>query len=419
MTNVSYHVCYIIGLLIVALILHLFYSATMRRGKLSIVLFCGAYVVVIALASAVHLFADSLMVNAIVLLAFAALASLLYSGHWVRKVVCSMVVFITILFAEIVIAVWAEYGVYFAPAEDQLYYVGMVIVKVLLCVVIAIWHRQCMSSNNKTHQNTILLLFVCYVVITFVVNMAIMYRVKDLDLELLFMVVANILLVTILYAYTKQLNEQYISRNKAIAESHQQEQSQMLTDYQHEADRARHDFRNQLYAIRDTLSTDIEQGLVEIDKALDIQNNTSMLSSTGVSSLDALIAGKRSAIAREKIQFKCTSFIVGLGRIDPIDLCVIVGNLLDNAIEAAAKCTHGKTVELHITTVANTLNIYISNNYSHSIITNGNKVYSTKSDSTQHGFGLESVVDIANKYDGTVNIDHSNNTFIVDVSLVS
>ncbi len=419
MADVAYHISYIVGLVLTALIVHTFYATIMSRGSWSVVA-CGAvYIGVVAVLGVVHCFVDGLVLNALLMLALVAIASMLYRSSWGSRVASTMVVYMAIVLAELIVAMWVEYGVYLQPAEDTNYIVGMIIAKVAVYVVVRIFASQYHSNASGGCRNAILVAFVCYIVATFASNTAIIYITQDLDIEALLLIVANVLLVTVFYAYARQLNIQYTSHTQAVAQSHQQEQAQTVIDCQQVADSARHNFCNQLYAIRTLLTIDTEQGVAEIDRVLELQHSASALPSTGIDALDALIAGKSAIMTRGNIQLRCTSYIVGLGAIDSMDMCVIVGNLLDNAIEATVQCQQEGVIELHMASIANTITVHVSNRYVHSIAVSGDQLLSTKANGSQHGYGLSSVKALAHKYGGAVSIDYSSNTFTVDVVLVS
>lgn len=101
---------------------------------------------------------------------------------------------------------------------------------------------------------------------------------------------------------------------------------------------------------------------------------------------------------------------------DELDICVLLSNLLDNAIEASMDISIPK-IELSITNRGNYLCILIRNKIERSILAHNNSLQTTKKDFTTHGFGLYSVSKIVEKYDGIKNIYEKNDYFTVDVWL--
>ena len=88
-------------------------------------------------------------------------------------------------------------------------------------------------------------------------------------------------------------------------------------------------------------------------------------------------------------------------RIDDIDLSVILGNLIDNAIEAATKENEEKYVHIQISQIKEMLVIKILNSFSKDEIS----YESTKNNSELHGIGLKSVKHIVDSYNGNFTIE--------------
>ena len=88
------------------------------------------------------------------------------------------------------------------------------------------------------------------------------------------------------------------------------------------------------------------------------------------------------------------------------DICLILGNLLENAVEAAQKAEGKKYIRLHMKYDKNNLLLFVENNYKGVLIkTKDKRLKSTKTDAGNHGVGLSYVYRIAAKYHGVVTID--------------
>lgn len=101
------------------------------------------------------------------------------------------------------------------------------------------------------------------------------------------------------------------------------------------------------------------------------------------------------------------------------DIIIILGNLLENAIEAAVY-TEEKKLELDVLYKQGTLKIVIKNSYNSDIIIAGetkDSFLTNKKDKSLHGVGLRSVRRIVEKYDGIMDISRSNNLFCVKLLL--
>lgn len=96
------------------------------------------------------------------------------------------------------------------------------------------------------------------------------------------------------------------------------------------------------------------------------------------------------------------------------DLCIIIGNLLENAMDACAEISAGKKyVEMKGSTAGKQLAIVLKNTYCGEIIEDRNGYYSTKHEGA--GIGLSSVRSVVKKYNGIMKIDYDKEYFTVNI----
>lgn len=90
------------------------------------------------------------------------------------------------------------------------------------------------------------------------------------------------------------------------------------------------------------------------------------------------------------------------------DICLILGNLLENAVEAAERVRKKKYIKIQMKYDKGNLLIFLMNSYQGRLIKmKDERLKSTKSDAGNHGVGLPSVYRAAAKYNGTVTVDDS------------
>lgn len=82
------------------------------------------------------------------------------------------------------------------------------------------------------------------------------------------------------------------------------------------------------------------------------------------------------------------------------EIIILLGNLLDNAMEAAAECTSQRSVQAQIIQEEKQLVITIKNPCIHGLRAENGSIRSTKTDDETHGYGLPAIQDIVGKYDG-------------------
>lgn len=101
------------------------------------------------------------------------------------------------------------------------------------------------------------------------------------------------------------------------------------------------------------------------------------------------------------------------------DMISMFGNLLDNALEAALKCSpDNRTVNVKLFMGTNYFMIfYIENSFSISAKREGSRLISTKADEKHHGLGIGIVSNLAEKYGGSLTLVEKGNIFVTTLSI--
>lgn len=100
--------------------------------------------------------------------------------------------------------------------------------------------------------------------------------------------------------------------------------------------------------------------------------------------------------------------------IDMMDIGIVLGNTLDNAIEACSMLENGeKIVIVNIFCKNNNMTIYIKNPKN----VDGMAIKTYKKDKENHGLGLKSVKKIVNKYNGIITNEDNNTYYEVNIMM--
>lgn len=188
-----------------------------------------------------------------------------------------------------------------------------------------------------------------------------------------------------------------------------------ITDTITELRNLRHDVNNNLSIIRGLLSieeyTEAENYLESIMKDLNVANNYVF---TENKLLDVLINTKINRAQTLGIPLDAKLFVKTFPMTDK-DMCALIANILDNAIEGA-KTSENAHIHFSIEKKNNNLRIICDNTYSVKPIIKKGKFVSTKSDKKYHGIGTQIITSIVEKYKGKIDfvIDEM---FHIDISI--
>ena len=115
--------------------------------------------------------------------------------------------------------------------------------------------------------------------------------------------------------------------------------------------------------------------------------------------LNYILNDKNDKCEKQNIAFTC--MVLGqVGLIDDIDMCILDGNVIDNAIEAAAKCSD-PYVNVEITSRGGIF-MDVENPVKETFLNRKNPFLTTKLDKNNHGIGTKSIRDIVAKYNGEI-----------------
>lgn len=177
-----------------------------------------------------------------------------------------------------------------------------------------------------------------------------------------------------------------------------------------------HDLKHTLKALEQL--PEAERGEF-VTQTADYINKYQMLVYSQNEVLNTILSEKAFLCERDEVPFSCSIGQVDLGFISAPDLCVLLGNVIDNAVEASLRIAdaQSRAVSLAIKQQAGMLLITCDNPYEGELKMAGSLPMTSKADALRHGYGLKSVRAIAQKYDGTLFVGGENGVFTVQIVL--
>lgn len=133
---------------------------------------------------------------------------------------------------------------------------------------------------------------------------------------------------------------------------------------------------------------------------------------TGDEAIDYLINSKIAFAEKQGVKTKVNIEYPKHTNIRSVDLTAVLGNLLDNAMEAAVTAPDElRFIEITIRRVNYMLIIKVENGFGGNIIMENDTLQTSKTDKDLHGWGLKSAYAAVNRYDGTIEITCNNHIF--------
>lgn len=166
-----------------------------------------------------------------------------------------------------------------------------------------------------------------------------------------------------------------------------------------------HDYKNNVLAIADmTNSTEIKSYINEMVGEISKYNK---IAKTKNKMLDIIINKYTDICTDKNITFKTNILSENLSFMNDYDISSLFNNILDNSVEAAVN-SNKKDIGLEITNAINSYHkIIVTNSCDTPPRSKNDKLITTKKNKESHGFGTKSIQNIADKYNGEMRWEYS------------
>lgn len=175
-----------------------------------------------------------------------------------------------------------------------------------------------------------------------------------------------------------------------------------------------HDFHNHIGLLRQLLShAKLEEAIQYLDELQTPVQEMTKTVWTGDETVDYIINSKAVTAKERNVQYQVQVEFPRHTNLRSVDLCAVLGNLLDNALEAAGQVPEKEKrfVRLTIRRINQMLIIKVENSFHKAPISQDGVLTTSKEKNGLHGWGLKSAQAAAEKYDGTVQTSYKDKVF--------
>ena len=212
--------------------------------------------------------------------------------------------------------------------------------------------------------------------------------------------------------FSKQIDKRIAVYQRELIETHYREVENMYRQMRG----WRHDYRNHIQTMKILAANDDLQGLKQYLDELDHDLNTlDLVVKTGNAMADAILNSKISLARAKDINVHVDAHIPVKLKMSEIDLCCIIGNLFDNAIEASlALPAEERMIRLYMDKKNTQLYISFSNfTATKKLQKVGKGFHTTKGEG--HGFGLVRIDNIVERLDGYLSRNSEDGAFTTEI----
>ena len=231
--------------------------------------------------------------------------------------------------------------------------------------------------------------------------------------------ISQLLLIVILYMQNELFKKSVMRQELEIMNllwKNKQEQHELTKENIAFINQKCHDLKHQIHALRKLDKEEFEKYLCEIEGSVQIYES---IVKTGNDVFDTILTEKSLYCKERQIKVCCVADGSQMDFIETIDLYAILGNAMDNAIEAVDKFAEPekRQIDVMIYRQQNFLVMNFINPVAEKLVYEEGLPVSTKGDRKYHGFGLRSMRHFVKKYDGFLNISEEDGCFSLKIMI--
>ncbi len=418
----TYNIIYLISNFFTIFIIHRFMKLFFSNNDKGKLLTNIAYLSYFILTSLAYFMLDvpiiTLALNWIIIFVI----SLTYESTMQKRMMFSTYILVFMLFPELIVAAATGY-LHFSFFVDGSYRnsIGVIVSKIMAFSEALLLHNYKIS---KEKQNVGWNLWLSSILIP----------ISTLGYEIMFVsnnspsqykvitsvVILFVINISAFYLYDS-LSKSYVRQSKlSILETENtlySKQCEIMQSSTEELQEFRHDMNNQFIALSQLIKSE-QYGEAEkqLSHLTSLTKSKIIYSTSGNVIIDGLINYKLQNALSDKIKVKTEIAVPNQINIETTDLVAILGNLIDNALNALADVPEDRrSLTIKVVFSQERLIIRTSNPYVGEVMCKDGKIISAKRNSKQHGYGLNNIAKAVNKYKGYMDIDYTGNNFTVDI----
>jgi hypothetical protein len=311
------------------------------------------------------------------------------------------------------------------------------VISFAMIIVEIICNRKNNSSKKYINRRSIITLICVIVVVTIVKaytvdDSVIMYLNNIFTSSVHLSFAALVHLLSSIYAFMAAVTVisnfiiHYVNDNKNVAVVNERYRLaltnyKLLLEAEKETRRARHEMSHHVKAISTYLNENrIDDAKKYVASMSDSLNSLPAFRYCSNLLLNALVGVCVEQAQSEGIKVEYNLKVDETIGIDDSDLCVLVENMLDNALDSCRKIEPDKErfIRININQTENFLFIACTNTYNDTIAIDENgDIITTKENAENHGYGISAMKIVAEKYNSILKLEHTDSEFSVMTNL--
>lgn len=391
---------------------------------------CGLFLMFQFISNNLFLGESSLVIFVSIIFVF--LVSLIYEMKLLHRVLSIFFLFLIIGFSEIIVTTLLSVfnvDIKFIQNTPLVFAITTLAAKFLAYILVLFTKAKRFKIKDDSIKNNTLWAFLLPIasILIILLFLRCCYQIDDNGFNIITLITSIVLIIAniaIFHIIDKQ-NELIETKEKLLfTEKHINNQVihyQDLYKYQNEMRIFRHDIRNRLVSLIGLLKqSQTEKAISEMESNLNwINEMNDNIVNSGNPVIDAILQSKLRDAKEKGIAIDIFIRFSADVEINEIELGIVLGNALDNAIEAVEKVSDdvNKTIQFKLISTKDRISISIENPVKENV--DVNNLSTSKLNKIFHGYGVERIKQIARKYDGFANFTCEDKYFTVNISIAN
>lgn len=324
---------------------------------------------------------------------------------------------------QLLTEVWAAIefvGVSFWEQYPYMSIIGMILLFTLNDVIVAkTIGKWMMIDRRKVGPRQLASAVLIFLIIEILAMSSEIRHISNYSSEWKVLYISQLLLIVILYMQNELFKKSVMRQELEIMNllwKNKQEQYELTKENIAFINQKCHDLKHQIHALRKLDKEEFEKYLCEMEGSVQIYES---IVKTGNDVFDTILTEKSLYCKERQIKVCCVADGSQMDFIETIDLYAILGNAMDNAIEAVDKFAEPekRQIDVMIYRQQNFLVMNFINPVAEKLVYEEGLPVSTKGDRKYHGFGLRSMRHFVKKYDGFLNISEEDGCFSLKIMI--
>jgi len=413
---------YLVFNIVIMLAYERFMGVFFEKRRISLPLWLGAYLLAYILSCIAFLLLALPVLSMSITILTLFLITLTYEARMIKRLIAVVCIVVCVFALELIIVVFTldSLSLLAAGTGFDLEIYAFISIGVLFYSV-AVLLRKFKNIRKNTIVSPVLL--IASIIIPLASLIALMMIATHMPQTPALIIIAIIFTTNILFfLFQDNLSAAYADKLKSAL--HEQEkdyylaQLKLMQESVEQVKSIRHDMKLHLATATDFIESEKAKDAGNYLKNLlgDISQNE-IYSDTGNLAFDSIINFKFKQAADMNVKLDISALLPPTIGIAVADVVTILGNLLDNALEAVSKA-EDKRIKLHITSNKGNVLIKVENTFD-GVVQYGKdgQTIVTRKEGGDHGHGLRNIQRAVEKYDGHLEIGHEGDVFRVGVLL--